>query len=86
MRNSNFWNLEDKPIPKSFYQGNTGIEPVDVVIKNIIKFGYCHHIERLMIVGNFMLLCRIHPTKLINGLWKCLLIPMIGLWSQMFTE
>jgi len=38
MRNSNFWNFEDKPIPKSFYQGNTGIEPVDVVIKNIIRF------------------------------------------------
>ena len=33
MRNSNFWNFEDKPIPESFYQGNTGIEPVDVVIK-----------------------------------------------------
>ena len=63
MRNSNFWNFEDKPIPKSFYQGNTGIEPVDVVIKNIIKFGYCHHIERLMIIGNFMLLCRIHPNQ-----------------------
>ncbi len=63
MRNSNFWNFEDKPIPDCFYSGNTGIEPVDIVIKNIIKFGYCHHIERLMIIGNFMLLCRIHPNK-----------------------
>ena len=63
MRNSNFWNFEDKPIPKSFYKGNTGIEPVDIVIKKIIKFGYCHHIERLMIIGNFMLLCRIHPNQ-----------------------
>jgi len=63
MRNSNFWNFEDKPIPESFYQGNTGIEPVDVVIKNVIKYGYCHHIERLMIIGNFMLLCRIHPNQ-----------------------
>ncbi len=63
MRNSNFWNFEDKPIPESFYKGNTGIEPVDVVIKNIIKYGYCHHIERLMIIGNFMLLCRIHPNQ-----------------------
>ena len=63
MRNCNFWNFEDKPIPKAFYEGNTGIEPVDIVIKNIIKFGYCHHIERLMIIGNFMLLCRIHPNQ-----------------------
>jgi len=63
MRNSNFWNFEDKPMPKSFYEGQTGIEPLDIVIKNIIKFGYCHHIERLMIIGNFMLLCRIHPNQ-----------------------
>ena len=63
MRNSNFWNFEDKQMPDSLYKGNTGIEPVDKVIKNIIKFGYCHHIERLMIIGNFMLLCRIHPNQ-----------------------
>ena len=63
MRNSNFWNFEDKPMPDAFYKGNTGIEPVDIVIKNVLEFGYCHHIERLMIIGNFMLLCRIHPNK-----------------------
>ena len=63
MRNSNFWDFDDKPMPESFYKGNTGIEPVDIVIKNIIKYGYCHHIERLMIIGNFMLLCRIHPNQ-----------------------
>jgi len=63
MRTTNFWNFENKPMPDSFYKGTTGIEPVDIVIKNIIKYGYCHHIERLMIVGNFMLLCRIHPDQ-----------------------
>ena len=63
MRTTNFWNFENKPIPDSFYKGTTGIEPVDIVIKNIIKYGYCHHIERLMILGNFMLLCRIHPDQ-----------------------
>ena len=59
----NFWGFEEKPIPDSFYNASTGIEPVDNVIKNVLKFGYCHHIERLMIIGNFMLLCRIHPNK-----------------------
>ena len=63
MRNQNFWNFENKPIPESFYQGETGILPVDNVIKNLLKYGYCHHIERLMILGNFMLLCRIHPDQ-----------------------
>ena len=63
MRTKNFWDFEYKAIPKSFYNASTGIEPVDNVIKNILKFGYCHHIERLMILGNFMLLCRIHPDE-----------------------
>ena len=63
MRNSNFWNFENKKIPNSFYDGTTGIEPVDNVIRNILEFGYCHHIERLMVLGNFMLLCRIHPDE-----------------------
>ena len=63
MRTSNFWGFERKAMPSSFYDGTTGIEPVDNVISNILKFGYCHHIERLMIIGNFMLLCRIHPDE-----------------------
>ena len=61
-RNSNFWN-NDRKIPKSFYHGTTGIEPVDETIKTLLKTGYNHHIERLMILGNFMLLCEIHPTE-----------------------
>ena len=63
MRTSNFWKFENKKIPNSFYEGTTGIEPVDNAIKNILQFGYCHHIERLMVLGNFMLLCRIHPNE-----------------------
>ena len=27
----------------------------------MLRTGYCHHIERLMILGNFMLLCDIDP-------------------------
>ena len=63
LRNGNFWNFEDKPIPSSFYTGNTGIKPLDNTIKNILATGYAHHIERLMIVGNLMLLCRFHPNQ-----------------------
>ncbi|APB32849.1 deoxyribodipyrimidine photolyase-related protein [Gloeomargarita lithophora Alchichica-D10] len=59
-RQSNFWN-HTRPMPDSFYTGNTGILPLDHVIKKVLKTAYCHHIERLMILGNFMLLCEIHP-------------------------
>ena len=59
-RNKNFWNFKKK-IPKSFYDGTTGIEPVDDTIKKINESGYANHIERLMIIGNFMLLCEFDP-------------------------
>jgi len=63
LRNGNFWEFEDKPIPSCFYTGKTGIRPLDDSIKNILETGYAHHIERLMIIGNFMLLCRFHPNR-----------------------
>jgi deoxyribodipyrimidine photolyase-related protein len=56
----NFWN-HHRPMPKSFYTGETGIEPFDQTIKKVLATGYCHHIERLMVLGNFMFLCEIHP-------------------------
>ena len=59
-RTKNFWKFKKK-IPQSFYNGSTGIDPVDHTIKKILQTGYCNHIERLMVLGNFMLLCRIHP-------------------------
>jgi deoxyribodipyrimidine photolyase-related protein len=60
-RNGNFWAFT-KPIPTSFYGGTTRMEPLDKTIKKVIDTGYCHHIERLMILGNFMALAEIHPN------------------------
>jgi deoxyribodipyrimidine photolyase-related protein len=61
-RTKNFWGFERK-IPESFWQGRTGIFPVDNVIKKVLQTGYSHHIERLMVIGNFMLLCEFHPDE-----------------------
>jgi deoxyribodipyrimidine photolyase-related protein len=61
-RTTNFWNF-NKQIPDSFYNATTGIEPVDTTIKKILDTGYAHHIERLMILGNFMLLCEFDPDS-----------------------
>ena len=62
-RNQNFWNHQN-PLPKSFYTGETGIPPIDITIKKILKTGYAHHIERLMLLSNFMNLCKIHPHQI----------------------
>lgn len=59
-RTNNHWGHTRK-IPESFWSGNTGIVPVDNVIQKVLRNGYSHHIERLMVMGNFMLLCEFDP-------------------------
>jgi deoxyribodipyrimidine photolyase-related protein len=61
-RTRNYWGFTKK-IPPSFYDGTTGIYPVDKTIRKVLKTGYCHHIERLMVLGNFMLLCEFDPDE-----------------------
>lgn len=62
MRTKNFWK-HTSPLPVSFWQATTGIVPLDIAIEKALAFGYNHHIERLMVLGNFMLLTRIHPDQ-----------------------
>ena len=63
MRNGNFWGFDDRPIPESLYRGTTGLPPIDDAIEHALETGYCHHIERLMLLGNVMLLCGFHPNR-----------------------
>ena len=58
----NYLNHQRK-LSRHFYEGTTGIEPLDDTIKKVIKYAYCHHIERLMVIGNSMILCEIHPKE-----------------------
>ena len=50
-------------MPKTFYNGNTGILPLDDIIKKCNDYAYAHHIERLMILGNIMLLSNFRPNS-----------------------
>lgn len=61
-RTTNFFQHTRK-LPASFYQGTTGLEPVDTVIRRLLHHAYAHHIERLMVLGNIMLLCEIDPDE-----------------------
>jgi deoxyribodipyrimidine photolyase-related protein len=58
----NFFKHEGK-LSKVWYTGQTGIVPLDDSIKKTIKFGYAHHIERLMVIGCLMLLSQVHPRE-----------------------
>ena len=60
---SNYWR-HDRKLTKDWYEGTTGITPLDDAIKDCLKFGYTHHIPRLMIICNIMNLSKIHPNEI----------------------
>lgn len=60
MRQQNFFN-HTRALPKSFWTGTTGVPPLDITIQTTLTYGYNHHIERLMVIGNFMLLTKTNP-------------------------
>jgi deoxyribodipyrimidine photolyase-related protein len=62
MRKMNFFHHK-KSLPEGFWDGETGIVPVDDSVKKALKFAYCHHIERLMVLGNYLLLKECDPNK-----------------------
>lgn len=46
-----------------WYEGKTGILPVDKSIVEAFETGYLHHIKRLMVIGNYMNLSLIDPKE-----------------------
>lgn len=47
----------------AWWQGTTGLPPVDDAIRQVLRTGWCHHIERLMILGATMLMVEAHPDE-----------------------
>ncbi len=62
IRRSNFLNLSGV-VGSAFWKGTTGIPPIDGIIRQVDRYAYAHHIQRLMFLGNFMLLCGYHPKS-----------------------
>ena len=62
LKKNNFFNHKNQ-MKESWYNGTTGLEPLDHSIKNALKNGWSHHIERLMILSNIMNLCQIQPKE-----------------------
>ena len=59
----NFFNNQEK-LPDWFWTGKTKMNCMKDAINQSLQFAYAHHIQRLMITGNFALLAGIHPDEI----------------------
>ena len=50
-------------LPDFFWTGNTNMNCLKQSINNSLDNAYAHHIQRLMITGNYALLTQIHPDE-----------------------
>lgn len=87
-RTSNFWAFRNK-LPASMYDATTGIPPLDSTIRKVLNTAYCHHIERLMVLGNFMLLTETKPDEvyvwfmeMFIDAWDWVMVPNVYGMSQ----
>ncbi|MCU0428925.1 MAG: cryptochrome/photolyase family protein [Cytophagaceae bacterium] len=52
-----------KPLPSWFWNGHTKMNCLRHAISQSLEYAYAHHIQRLMVTGNFCLLAGIEPSE-----------------------
>ncbi len=51
------------PLPSYYWTGETNLNCISTAVKEVLKSGYNHHIQRLMVLGNWANLLRIRPQE-----------------------
>jgi deoxyribodipyrimidine photolyase-related protein len=54
------------PLPGFFYTGETEMNCLGQCLRQVLGTGYNHHIQRLMVLGNFLLLAGVRPHDAAN--------------------
>jgi len=59
----NFFGHQRK-LPHYFWTGDTNMNCIQKAVKQSLQYAYAHHIQRLMVTGNFALLAGIDPDQI----------------------
>lgn len=52
-----------QPLPNLFWSGETRMHCMQQAITQSLEFSYAHHIQRLMVTGNFSLIAQLNPDQ-----------------------
>ncbi len=52
-----------RPLPDFFWTGETDVRCLQVALRQSLDLGYAHHIQRLMVIGNYALLAGLHVAS-----------------------
>ncbi len=55
-----------RDLPRFFYTAQTELKCLQTVLRETLASGFNHHIQRLMILGNFMLLAGVDPGQVLR--------------------
>ncbi len=61
---TSIYTLNKKNVPKKVWEGQTLIPIIDNILSTVNSYAYSHHIERLMGIGNFLLLIEVSPAQI----------------------
>lgn len=92
MRTSNEFGHR-RQLTEAWYSGSLGIPPYDNMVQRLHGHGYAHHIERLMVAGNLMMLCEIRPedvyawfNELFIDAYDWVMVPNVYAMSQFTSD
>lgn len=60
--NKNYF-YHTRPLPNYFWTGDTKMNCISTTVKQSLDHAYAHHIQRLMVTGNFLLMAGINPDE-----------------------
>jgi deoxyribodipyrimidine photolyase-related protein len=61
----------ERPLPRAFTDdASTNMNCVSHVVGKVDEHGWCHHIERLMVLGNLALTAGVEPLALNDWMWE----------------
>lgn len=70
-----------RSLPSWYWTGKTNMQCLRTAITDSLKHGYAHHIQRLMITGNFATLAGIEPAE-VNAWYLGIYVDAIE-WAQL---